>query len=123
MNSPISLRCRIGTTIFDKCNICDNGNNVVCTVIETGPCVVTQIKTEDTDGYRAVQMGFGDKTEKSTTYVPVRCALSKVRMRKQPMHRLFTNKHVAVCTGTAMLTGPAKVPPTLKRAAINRRLK
>ncbi len=50
------------TSVFD-----DNGNNVVCTVIETGPCVVTQIKTEDTDGYSAVQMGFGDKTEKSTT--------------------------------------------------------
>lgn len=50
------------TSVFD-----DNGNNVVCTVIETGPCVVTQIKTEDTDGYAAVQMGFGDKTEKSTT--------------------------------------------------------
>ena len=50
------------TSVFD-----DNGNNVVCTVIETGPCVVTQIKTEDTDGYAAVQMGFGDKKEKSTT--------------------------------------------------------
>jgi large subunit ribosomal protein L3 len=50
------------TSVFDA-----NGNNVVCTVIETGPCVVTQIKTEDTDGYRAVQMGFGDKKEKSTT--------------------------------------------------------
>jgi large subunit ribosomal protein L3 len=50
------------TSIFD-----DNGNNVVCTVIETGPCVVTQIKTEDTDGYAAVQMAFGDKKVKSTT--------------------------------------------------------
>jgi large subunit ribosomal protein L3 len=50
------------TSIFD-----DRGNNVVCTVIETGPCVVTQIKTEDTDGYAAVQMAFGDKKVKSTT--------------------------------------------------------
>lgn len=50
------------TSVFD-----DNGNNVVCTVIETGPCVVTQIKTEETDGYRAVQLAFGDKKEKNTT--------------------------------------------------------
>lgn len=50
------------TSVFD-----DAGNNVVCTVIETGPCVVTQIKTEETDGYRAVQLAFGDKKEKNTT--------------------------------------------------------
>ena len=50
------------TAVFD-----DNGNNVVCTVIEAGPCVVTQVKTEETDGYRAVQVGFGDKKEKNTT--------------------------------------------------------
>ena len=50
------------TSVFD-----DRGNSVVCTVIETGPCVVTQIKTEDTDGYAAVQMAFGDKKVKSTT--------------------------------------------------------
>lgn len=50
------------TSVFD-----DNGNNVVCTVIETGPCVVTQIKTDETDGYRAVQLAFGDKKEKNTT--------------------------------------------------------
>jgi len=50
------------TSVFDG-----DGNNVVCTVIDTGSCVVTQIKTEDTDGYAAVQMGFGDKKEKNTT--------------------------------------------------------
>ncbi len=50
------------TSIFD-----DNGRNIVCTAIETGPCVVTQIKTDETDGYRAVQLAFGDRTEKSTT--------------------------------------------------------
>ena len=50
------------TSVFD-----DAGNNVVCTVIEAGPCVVTQVKTEDTDGYAAVQIGFGDKKEKNTT--------------------------------------------------------
>lgn len=48
------------TSIFD-----DNGKNMPCTVIQAGPCVVTQVRTEDKDGYEAVQLGFDDKTEKS----------------------------------------------------------
>jgi len=44
-----------------------DGQALACTVIETGPCVVTQIKTEEIDGYKAVQLGFGDKREKNTT--------------------------------------------------------
>ena len=48
------------TTIFN------NGEAVPCTVIEAGPCVVTQVRTEDNDGYRAVQLGFGEKKEKKT---------------------------------------------------------
>ncbi len=43
------------------------GKNIPCTVIEAGPCVVTQVKTVETDGYEAVQLGFGDKKEKNTT--------------------------------------------------------
>ena len=43
------------------------GNSIACTVIEAGPCVVTQVKNEETDGYRAVQLAFGDKKEKNTT--------------------------------------------------------
>lgn len=43
------------------------GKNIPCTVIEAGPCVVTQVKTVETDGYEAVQLGFGAKKEKSTT--------------------------------------------------------
>ena len=43
-----------------------DGKNVPCTVIEAGPCVVTQIKTVETDGYSAVQVGFQAKTEKHT---------------------------------------------------------
>ncbi len=44
-----------------------DGKNVPCTVIEVGPCVVTQIKTADTDGYEAVQLGFQEKKDKHTT--------------------------------------------------------
>lgn len=50
------------TSIFD-----DAGRNVACTVIQAGPNVVTQVKTEDTDGYSALQLGFGDKKTKNTT--------------------------------------------------------
>ena len=42
------------------------GKAMPCTVIEAGPCVVTQIKTQDRDGYDAVQLGFGDRKDKNT---------------------------------------------------------
>ncbi len=50
------------TSIFDA-----EGKNIPCTVIEAGPCVVTQLRTVDTDGYAAVQLAFDDKKEKNTT--------------------------------------------------------
>ena len=50
------------TSIFDA-----NGKNMPCTVLEVGPCVVTQVRTEEVDGYAALQLGFDDKTEKSAT--------------------------------------------------------
>lgn len=43
-----------------------DGQALACTVIETGPCVVTQVKTEETDGYSAIQLGYGEKKEKRT---------------------------------------------------------
>ena len=42
------------------------GKSLPCTVIEAGPCVVTQVKSQDRDGYEAVQLGFGDRKEKNT---------------------------------------------------------
>ncbi|NQX85797.1 MAG: 50S ribosomal protein L3 [Flavobacteriaceae bacterium] len=50
------------TSIFDE-----NGKNTPCTVIEAGPCVVTQVRTEEVDGYEALQLGFDDKAEKNAT--------------------------------------------------------
>ena len=44
------------TSIFDE-----SGKNLPCTVIKAGPCVVTQIKSKETDGYDSVQLGFTDK--------------------------------------------------------------
>jgi large subunit ribosomal protein L3 len=47
------------TTVFEE-----NGNAVPCTIIEAGPCVVTQIKTKEKDGYGSVQIAFGEVKEK-----------------------------------------------------------
>jgi len=49
------------TSLFDA-----NGKNIPCTVIEAGPCVVTQVRTEEVDGYSALQLGFDDKKAKSS---------------------------------------------------------
>ncbi|MCV9388992.1 50S ribosomal protein L3 [Reichenbachiella ulvae] len=44
-----------------------DGRNVACTLIEAGPCVVTQVKNDETDGYTSVQLGYGERKEKRTT--------------------------------------------------------
>ena len=60
---PGLLGKKIGmTSVFSA-----DGRNVPCTVIEVGPCVVTQVKTVDTDGYDAIQLGFTEKKEKHTS--------------------------------------------------------
>jgi large subunit ribosomal protein L3 len=50
------------TSMFDA-----SGKNIPCTVIQAGPCVITQIKTEEKDGYEAIQLAFDDKKEKNTS--------------------------------------------------------
>ena len=50
------------TSIYD-----DAGRNVACTVIEAGPCAVTQVKRPETDGYYAIQLGYLDAKDKNTT--------------------------------------------------------
>ncbi len=49
------------TSIFEP-----NGKQTACTIIEAGPCVVTQVKTQENDGYSALQIAFGDKKEKNS---------------------------------------------------------
>ncbi len=48
------------TSIFDA-----EGRNIPCTVIEAGPCVVTQVKTEEVDGYSSIQLGYDEKKRKT----------------------------------------------------------
>lgn len=57
----------IGTKIGMTSIFGDQGQIIPCTVIEAGPCVVTQIKSKAKDGYDAVQIGYGTKKEKNTT--------------------------------------------------------
>ena len=49
------------TSIYDN-----EGRSIPCTLVEAGPCVVTQLKNEETDGYNAVQLGFGERKDKNT---------------------------------------------------------
>jgi large subunit ribosomal protein L3 len=63
------------TSVFD-----DAGQVVPCTVIEAGPCFVTQIKTKDRDGYEAVQVGFESKPERLVNK-PLRGHLSKSKVK------------------------------------------
>ena len=50
------------TSVFNE-----EGKNLPCTVLSVGPCVVTQVRTEETDGYTAVQIGYEEKSEKHTS--------------------------------------------------------
>ena len=60
---PGLIEKKIGmTSVFSA-----DGKNIPCTVIEAGPCVVTQIKSVEKDGYEAVQLGFADAKEKNTS--------------------------------------------------------
>ena len=60
---PGLLGKKIGmTSVFSA-----EGKNIPCTVLEAGPCVVTQVKTVESDGYNSVQIAYGEKKEKSTS--------------------------------------------------------
>ena len=54
------------TSIFDP-----SGKQTACTIIEAGPCVVTQVRTEENDGYTAIQLSFGDKKEKNSNQAEI----------------------------------------------------
>lgn len=50
------------TSLFEN-----DGKNIPCTVLEVGPCLVTQVRTKEVDGYKAVQLGFDDKSNKQVS--------------------------------------------------------
>ena len=54
------------TSIYDE-----SGKNIPCTILQAGPCTITQIKTEDKDGYSSFQLGFDEKTKNTTNHMRV----------------------------------------------------
>lgn len=87
-NIPVSgiLGKKIGmTSVFD-----DNGISVPCTVIEAGPCFVTQIKTKDKDGYDSVQLGYDEKAERLVNQ-PLKGHFAKAGAKALRLLREFRN--------------------------------
>jgi large subunit ribosomal protein L3 len=76
------------TSIFDA-----NGKNIPCTVIEAGPCVVTQVRTKETDGYDAIQLAFDDAKDKHTNK-PMRGHFAKAGAPAKRIIREFTRFEV-----------------------------
>ena len=72
------------TSIYDA-----SGKCVPCTVIEAGPCVVTQVKTVEKDGYSAIQLGYDEKKEKNTTK-PLKGHFAKAGTTPKRIVREFT---------------------------------
>lgn len=72
------------TSIFDA-----DGKNVPCTVIEAGPCVITQVKTKEKDGYEAIQLAFDEQKESRTTK-PMRGHFAKAKTTPKKMIAEFT---------------------------------
>ena len=81
------------TQIFDE-----SGKVIPVTVIEAGPCVVAQVKTEETDGYTAIQLGFGDVKE-SKVNKPEKGHFSKVNVTPKKHLREFRVDSVEVKVG------------------------
>ena len=77
------------TSVFD-----DAGQVIPCTVIEAGPCVVTQIKTKDRDGYEAVQIGFESKPERLMTK-PLKGHFAKANTKPMRIVREFRGNGVS----------------------------
>ncbi len=72
------------TSIYDEA-----GKNIPCTVIEAGPCVVTQVKTKEVDGYDAIQLAYEDKKDKHTT-AALRGHFAKAGVSPKKIVREFT---------------------------------
>ena len=73
------------TSVYD-----DNGVSVPCTVIEAGPCFVTQIKTKDKDGYDSIQLGYDHKAERLVTE-PLKGHFAKAGAKALRLLREFRN--------------------------------
>src|SRR6056297_1624916 len=76
------------TSIFDE-----NGKNIPCTVIEAGPCVITQVRTKEVDGYEALQLGFDDKKTANKAATGHAKKAGAAAMRKVVEFKGFEGEH------------------------------
>ena len=81
------------TSIYDN-----NGKNVACTIIEVGPCVVTQVRTQENDGYEALQLAYGERKLKNTP-APLKGHFEKAGT--EPLHKVreFRNMNLSKSLG------------------------
>lgn len=77
------------TSVFDE-----SGQVIPCTVIEAGPCFITQVKTKERDGYEAVQLGFEEKRERLATK-PLRGHFAKANTKPMRIVREFRSNGIA----------------------------
>jgi len=75
-----------------------DGKNIPCTIVQAGPCVVTQVKTEDKDGYSAIQLGFGERKEKNTP-APMKGHFKKAKTTPKSRLVEFKNFEIDVKLG------------------------
>ena len=88
------LRRKVGMTqIFDE-----NGKAIPVTVIEAGPCTVVQVKTKDTDGYEAIQLGFGEVKEKNLIR-PIKGHFTKANVTPKKHLREFRLEEISYNVG------------------------
>jgi len=84
------------TSIYDP-----EGKQTACTIIEAGPCIVTQVKTLETDGYDALQLSFGDKKEHRTT-LPEKNHFAKANTSAKKISREFRDFSIDKNIGEAI---------------------
>ena len=79
------------TSLFDE-----QGKNIPCTVIEVGPCVVTQVRTAAVDGYDALQLGFDDKAENEQIKRP-KATLKRrtLLLKRKSLNSKILNKRIS----------------------------
>ncbi len=91
----------IGTKLGMTSVFTADGKQVACTIIEAGPCVVTQVKTVESDGYNALQLAYGDKKE-SKTISPERNHFAKSGTSAKKFVKEFRNYSIEKALGEAL---------------------
>ncbi len=86
------------TSVFDP-----SGKQTACTIIEAGPCVVTQVKTKDSDGYNALQLSFGERKEKHATRAEIN-HFSKASTSPKKITKEFRNYSIEKNIGETITT-------------------